>query len=324
MQGAPTQPPSSGSAPGATPVRGVLLAPSAELALHVVSGPDAGVAVQVQTSPVSMGRGRENTLCIADLAMSRKHAVIERTAEGWYLRDLGSNNGTLLNGVRVQSAFLAEGDVIGIGDTQISVERHGGEPSNIPAPPPTLSPLDPDATRPKAQAPRVSAARVLWPYFVGAAVAAVGAVFVVATIERGGAERSAELARLQVEQGLVRMARGDWRAAADHFQVALKLDARNAVASRNLARAQMEANCSTLVSPALALVGEFEFRSAFDALAGVSTTCAGSKSYAAAKGKLDAALQAAPAEIARLEAAGQMQAAALLRKKVSEASEIAK
>ncbi len=53
---------------------------------------------------VSLGRAHSNALCYADDAsLSRQHLVLERDAEGWQVRDLGSKNGTLVNGVRIEA-----------------------------------------------------------------------------------------------------------------------------------------------------------------------------------------------------------------------------
>ncbi|MCV2491558.1 ATP-binding cassette domain-containing protein [Geodermatophilus sp. YIM 151500] len=69
----------------------------------------------VSGSQISIGRLAGNDVVVDDLLVSRHHAVVERTPRGWHLRDLGSTNGTHLNGRRVDSGDVAEGDVIGVG-----------------------------------------------------------------------------------------------------------------------------------------------------------------------------------------------------------------
>ncbi len=61
--------------------------------------------------------GRENTagLCIADSSVSRKHAIIERSAEGYQVTDLNSTNGTCVNETRVESSRLVPGDRVQFG-----------------------------------------------------------------------------------------------------------------------------------------------------------------------------------------------------------------
>jgi DNA-binding NtrC family response regulator len=66
----------------------------------------------------TIGREADNTLCIPEAAISRYHARIESQPDGddWIV-DLGSTNGTLVNGRRVQSQPLREHDVVRVGDT---------------------------------------------------------------------------------------------------------------------------------------------------------------------------------------------------------------
>ncbi|MEU4731240.1 FHA domain-containing protein [Streptomyces sp. NPDC023588] len=66
---------------------------------------------------VRIGRAPDNDLVIDDLTVSRRHAELRALADGTYeIADLGSHNGTYLNGSRVErSAFLIEGDIVGIG-----------------------------------------------------------------------------------------------------------------------------------------------------------------------------------------------------------------
>ncbi|MEN0019853.1 MAG: ATPase, T2SS/T4P/T4SS family [Planctomycetota bacterium] len=72
---------------------------------------------------VSIGRHPSNTMPIADERASRQHCAIEPDGVGgWVLRDLGSRNGTRLNGQRVSEAVLSVGDVIAIGKLELFVE----------------------------------------------------------------------------------------------------------------------------------------------------------------------------------------------------------
>ncbi len=61
--------------------------------------------------------GRESTveLCLPDTAVSRVHATLERTCEGFQIQDQGSTNGTFVNEVRIQSRLLQPGDRIQVG-----------------------------------------------------------------------------------------------------------------------------------------------------------------------------------------------------------------
>jgi phosphoserine phosphatase RsbU/P len=66
---------------------------------------------------VTIGRSRENDIFLPDQWLSRHHAEIHRDGEGFSLKDLGSKNGTLLNGARIAAQErLRTGDVITLGE----------------------------------------------------------------------------------------------------------------------------------------------------------------------------------------------------------------
>ncbi|MFD3734913.1 FHA domain-containing protein [Streptomyces sp. NPDC058632] len=68
------------------------------------------------TRTVSIGRAADNDLVIADLVVSRRHAELRALPDGTYeIADLGSHNGTYLNGTPVTSAPVGPGDIVGIG-----------------------------------------------------------------------------------------------------------------------------------------------------------------------------------------------------------------
>jgi hypothetical protein len=69
---------------------------------------------------VSIGRGAENDVDLGDLHASTRHAEIVADGRGFVLRDLGSRNGTLLNGEKVKEAKLRHGADIRIGATSMS------------------------------------------------------------------------------------------------------------------------------------------------------------------------------------------------------------
>jgi serine phosphatase RsbU (regulator of sigma subunit) len=81
----------------------------------------------LQGPSVSIGRASDCSIPIKDRYLSRKHAEIIASGNSWVLKDLGSANGTYLNGARVErDEKLRPGDRIRLGDTEIvfeSVER---------------------------------------------------------------------------------------------------------------------------------------------------------------------------------------------------------
>jgi hypothetical protein len=69
-----------------------------------------------------LGRSEHNDICLPSPYMSRHHAVIVGTPEGYYLVDLNSVNGVVLNGQRVERAVLCDQDVLAIGPFRLKVQ----------------------------------------------------------------------------------------------------------------------------------------------------------------------------------------------------------
>jgi uncharacterized RDD family membrane protein YckC len=67
-----------------------------------------------------IGRELDNTLRLADPSISRHHCIIRRTTTGFEVQDLQSSNGVLLNGSRVQTAPIRDGDRITLGQMQLT------------------------------------------------------------------------------------------------------------------------------------------------------------------------------------------------------------
>jgi hypothetical protein len=75
----------------------------------------------------SIGRDVSCDLAIADMTVSRMHARLERTADGWLLTDLASTNGTRVNGWRVRGQVqVRAGDLVRFGDAEYSLSAADG------------------------------------------------------------------------------------------------------------------------------------------------------------------------------------------------------
>ena len=82
-----------------------------------------GTTVEVRI-PTRLGRGGENAIRLdGDDFVSTRHALLEPRPDGLWVEDVGSTNGTFVNGARVTTArHLVEGDVVRIGKTDLRVE----------------------------------------------------------------------------------------------------------------------------------------------------------------------------------------------------------
>lgn len=89
--------------------------------LRTVKGlpPDCVYAVEGKSR---IGRSEESEIILLDPSVSRAHAVVEVSAGNAIVRDLGSTNGTFVNGRRVESASLRDGDELRLGNTRMKFE----------------------------------------------------------------------------------------------------------------------------------------------------------------------------------------------------------
>jgi pSer/pThr/pTyr-binding forkhead associated (FHA) protein len=82
-----------------------------------ISGPLLGQKLSLAAEEVSIGRESSNALWAHDQALSRRHCVVIQEQDGFVIRDLDSHNGTLVNGVRIESQQLQHRDQISVGDS---------------------------------------------------------------------------------------------------------------------------------------------------------------------------------------------------------------
>ena len=83
-----------------------------------------GSRIQLGEDPVRIGRLPDCAIALSDSQVSRHHAEIRIGEQGFEVVDLGSLNGTTVNGAKLQGEHaLADGDVINVGETAIRYEE---------------------------------------------------------------------------------------------------------------------------------------------------------------------------------------------------------
>jgi hypothetical protein len=139
--------------------------------LVMKSGPTPGKAFDLDKDEVFIGRDINNDVVINDSEVSRRHARLTRQAEGYLLEDLGSTNGTFVNGERLTRPYpLRPGETIMLGEN-VSLTYEGSyydpdativgapgpaaqaEPVRETYVPPTPRPAPPPAQRPAPAPP---------------------------------------------------------------------------------------------------------------------------------------------------------------------------
>ncbi|AGC46385.1 FHA domain-containing protein [Myxococcus stipitatus DSM 14675] len=103
--------------------------------LVCVAGPKSGEEFQLEDGEYVIGRATDNPICIPDTSVSRKHVMVRKSGGGWTVSDLGSGNGTLVNGDAIgDETPLANGDVITLGDTELRFEDVANSTNVVSAP----------------------------------------------------------------------------------------------------------------------------------------------------------------------------------------------
>lgn len=99
--------------------------------LLVIKGADEGKQFDLTESAASIGRDASNPIRLHDTEVSRRHAEIRRTAEGFEVVDVGSVNGTFVNNHKITKATLATGDHLAIGQTVLVYSAGRDEATHI-------------------------------------------------------------------------------------------------------------------------------------------------------------------------------------------------
>ncbi len=104
--------------------------------LNVVAGPQTGREFTFdQHDTFMIGRSEDSQFCLPhDRFFSRHHCILEIAPPQCFLRDLGSTNGTFVNGLRVETAHLKHGDRIQGGETVLEVRVQTDQPFGLPSP----------------------------------------------------------------------------------------------------------------------------------------------------------------------------------------------
>lgn len=89
--------------------------PPGSALLVVKRGPNAGSRFLLDAEVTTAGRHPESDIFLDDVTVSRRHAEMLRSADGFVVRDVGSLNGTYLNRERIETAELTGGDEVQIG-----------------------------------------------------------------------------------------------------------------------------------------------------------------------------------------------------------------
>jgi pSer/pThr/pTyr-binding forkhead associated (FHA) protein len=109
-------------------IEGVPELPTGTGMLVVVRGPNAGSRFLLDRDTTTIGRHPDSHIFLDDVTVSRRHAEVERSDGDLSVRDLGSLNGTYVNGDRVESRLLTSGDEVQVGRFKLLFVGSGPRP----------------------------------------------------------------------------------------------------------------------------------------------------------------------------------------------------
>ncbi|MBJ6764019.1 FHA domain-containing protein [Myxococcaceae bacterium JPH2] len=113
-------------------------APRSSPRLVVTAGPKEGEEFVLDGTEYVIGRSTDNPICIADTSVSRRHISVRNDGSGWMVSDLGSGNGTMVNGEPIsEETLLANGDTITLGDTELSFQDAANSTAMVAPPAPS-------------------------------------------------------------------------------------------------------------------------------------------------------------------------------------------
>ena len=160
------------------------------------SGPTPGAVIPLEGDQLVIGRDASNSIPINDAEVSRKHARLTFQGGKYVLEDLGSTNGTFVNGQRlVSAAVLKSGDVVSLGEqivlmyeglssdagaTMIGRKAPRPAPAPAPAPMPAAAPQVSYSTPPPSSPGAGPAPSRNLPIFIGIGVLVVVCICVAA------------------------------------------------------------------------------------------------------------------------------------------------
>lgn len=93
--------------------------------------------------PLVIGRAPDCDVVIRDILLSRRHCTIEPMGDQWIIADLGSKNGTFVQGQPITRHLLSEGDVVQIGRSKLCFREGVFVPAPSQAPSRSVRPVDP-------------------------------------------------------------------------------------------------------------------------------------------------------------------------------------
>jgi len=102
--------------------------------LHILSPASLAATIELTESLITIGRTPENSICIQDTNVSRRHGILVRDGDNYQLHDFKSSNGTFVNGEQIMAAKLKDGVSIRFGSVELRYESGPAKVAPLGAP----------------------------------------------------------------------------------------------------------------------------------------------------------------------------------------------
>ncbi len=112
-----------------------------QVQVTVLQGPNQGAVYLLGSPVIKVGKAPDNDIVLVDPTVSRRHLRLVRTVQGCLVEDLGSTNGTILDGSAIRQGFARSGSVIKVGDVVLELQWRWIQPDLGREPPPEDWPL---------------------------------------------------------------------------------------------------------------------------------------------------------------------------------------
>ena len=134
--------------------------------LHILSPAPIAKIVDLTSNLMTIGRTEENTICIADDIVSKRHGILVRDGDEYQLHDFNSTNGTFVDGERIMAVKLQHGASIRLGTVEL---RYESAPAKVEAAPGLAAPLGSEGgLRPPMRGKDRGMSKKMKPEFAGA------------------------------------------------------------------------------------------------------------------------------------------------------------
>ena len=90
--------------------------------LHILSPSEIATTIELTDNLITIGRTPENSICILDTNVSRRHGILVRDGDDYQLHDFNSANGTFVNGEHIMAVKLEDGASIRFGPVELRYE----------------------------------------------------------------------------------------------------------------------------------------------------------------------------------------------------------